>query len=528
MRTLVWFRGKDVRVADHAPLAAAIAGGEVIPLFVIDPFFFAKDRAKELPHRIQFLLESIASLRDEIARLGSRLLLVKGKSVDVVPKLARQWKVDRVVAHRWCEPFARTRDERVQTACESAPAPQSASAKKAPRGSSEKIRFDLFEGETLIPPGTVRSGSGTPFSVYTPFSRALLRMLGTPEPPARAPRRIPPLPAGVTCDEVDVPALASLGITENKSLVRGGERAAHARLKAFVANAASDYADERNRMDHDGTSRLSQDLHFGVLSPRQILCALLDAFPKSQVHEVTDARRSPRKKRASSASLVSPGSASPASSARTADPRPRDSISTYRNEIVWREFTHHTLWDRPHVLTAPFRRDFTGFPYRFDETKWNAWVLGKTGYPVVDASARQLLQDGFVHNRARMISASFLTKHLLIDYKQGEAHYLKYLTDGDWASNNAGWQWSAGCGCDAQPYFRVFNPVTQGEKFDPSGDYVRKYVPELANMDAKYIHSPWTSPSPPKSYPPPIVDHVTARKNFLETAAKHFKQRRET
>jgi deoxyribodipyrimidine photo-lyase len=201
----------------------------------------------------------------------------------------------------------------------------------------------------------------------------------------------------------------------------------------------------------------------------------------------------------------------------------------FLNELLWREFAHSTLWDRPELLGQPFQERFIDFPYRDDEEGWHAWVSGRTGYPVVDASARQLLGEGFVHNRARMISASFLTKHLLIDYRRGEAHYMKYLTDGDWAQNNTGWQWSAGSGCDAQPYFRIFNPLVQGEKFDPNGDYVRRWVPELARLPARYIHRPWEAkPSEleaagvrlGETYPNPIIDHRIGRERFLEVAAR--------
>jgi len=205
--------------------------------------------------------------------------------------------------------------------------------------------------------------------------------------------------------------------------------------------------------------------------------------------------------------------------------------AAYLNELIWREFTHSTLWDRPELLEEPFRSDFVDFPWRFDDRLWNAWVLGRTGYPVVDAASRQLVTEGFVHNRARMIHASFLTKHLLIDYRQGEAHYMKYLTDGDWAQNNAGWQWSAGCGCDAQPYFRVFNPMTQGKKFDPDGNYVRRWLPELRELPPKYCHEPWLAPPViakaagvkiGSDYPAPIVDHKLARERFLAQAKSHL------
>ena len=199
----------------------------------------------------------------------------------------------------------------------------------------------------------------------------------------------------------------------------------------------------------------------------------------------------------------------------------------YLNELIWREFSHSTLWDQPDLLQTPFRPAWAAFPWKSDDAAWTAWVEGKTGYPIVDAACRQLLASGFVHNRARMISASFLTKHLMIDYQRGADHYLKWLTDGDWAQNIAGWQWSAGCGVDAQPYFRVFNPMSQGKKFDPNGDYVRKWVPELRDLPAKHIHEPWNAPplilashgiTLGTTYPLPIVDHATARKRFLAEA----------
>jgi deoxyribodipyrimidine photo-lyase len=475
-RTIVWFRGKDVRLTDHVPLRAALdAGGDVIPLFVLDPYFFAPERARAIPHRIQFLLESLASLASNLAHLGSRLVTVRGKSVDVVPKLARALEADRVLAQRWCEPFARVRDERISVALGDIP-------------------FELFEGETLLAPGTVRTKSGGAFSVFTPFARAHRALLGKPTPPLAAPRRLPPLPrlksGDVACEEVKLPTLAELGIEQNPRLLRGGERAARDRMKKFLAKRARDYATARDRMDLDGTSRLSQDLHFGLLSPRELWVAANDALPKN-------------------------GRA----------------LASFTNELLWRELAHHILVDRPWLLERPFRREFSGFPYSGAPRDLAAWKEGWTGYPIVDASARQLLAEGFVHNRARMISASFLTKDLLVDYKEGERHYLSFLTDGDWANNNAGWQWSAGCGCDAQPYFRVMNPVTQGESFDPEGAYVKRWLPELARLDVKYIHAPWTAPKEAlaaagivlgKTYPRPIVDHKEARARFLAAAKAHL------
>jgi len=462
VRTIVWFRGKDLRLRDHGPLHDALAQGEVIPVFVLDPYFFAPNRARELPHRMQFLLDSLRALSAAISARGSRLVVVKGKSVEVVPRLARAWRADRVVAQRWVEPFARERDRRIAAA--------------AP--------LQLFEGETLMPPGSLRSGAGRPYAVFTAFARAFFRGANAGKP-LPAPRRLPPLPRGLRFEIAPIPSCEELGIARTDALLPGGEEPAQARLRRFVRHGLRTYARARDRMDLPGTSRLSADLHFGTLSVREAWSA---------------AQRSPR----------------------------------FLTELLWREFAHHALWDRPQLLAHPFRPEFERFPWRDDARAWSAWAEGRTGYPVVDAAARQLLGEGFVHNRARMIAASFLARDLLIDFRRGEAHYLKWLTDGDQANNDLGWQWSAGCGCDAQPYFRVFNPVTQGEKFDPDGAYVRRWVPELARMPARYIHQPWTAPAevlraagvrPGETYPRPIVEHRFARERFLAMAGRHLKRR---
>ena len=444
----------------------------MIPLFVLDPSFFAPERARELPHRIQYLLGSLSELAQTIAALGSRLVIVEGKSTQIVPRLAEQWRVDRVVAHRWVEPFARERDRRI--------------------AATLTMPFTLYEGETLLPPGTLRTSSGGPFSVFTPFSRAFLSVAQIARP-LPAPARIPALPRDVVTDSATIPSTTSLGIEANPQVIAAGEKAAHARLKKFTDGFAAVYHHSRDQLaDENGTSRLSQDLKFGTVSARSVWHAV---------------------------------SARPASRG----------ITVFRNELIWREFAHSTLWDRPDLLSHPFRAEFEGFPWREDEDGWRAWCEGRTGFPVVDAAARQLLATGFVHNRARMIAASFLTKDLVIDYRRGEAHYLRWLTDGDWAQNNFGWQWSAGCGCDAQAYFRVFNPRLQGEKFDVSGDYVRRWVPELSRLPSKWIHAPAAAPDAVlrdagvaigRDYPAPVVDHSAARERFLELAGRHVKTNR--
>jgi deoxyribodipyrimidine photo-lyase len=477
MRSLVWFRGKDLRLSDHRPLLAAAQGGEVVPLFVVDPHFFAPARARELANRMQFLIDSLAELADGLAALGSRLLFAHGRSVDVVPALARAFAVERVVAHRWSEPFGIARDERVGAALLAA-------------GS----RLELFEGETLSAPGQVLTGAGAPFAVFSPFARAFARqvVIDPPLPPPRALPPVPDVPAAAARLLGAPPTLAGSGLTRNPQVTPGGERAAGARLAAFFARegAAARYEHGRNAMGVAGTSRLSQDLKFGTLSPRAAWHAAGEALAAHP-----EARR------------------------------------VFQNELVWREFAYDVLRGRPEVLARPFRSTWEGFPWRQDEAAWRAWTDGATGYPVVDAAARQLLAEGFVHNRARMISASFLCKHLLLDFRLGEAHYMKHLTDGDWAANDLGWQWSAGCGVDAQPWFRVFNPVTQGETFDADGAYVRRWVPELARLPAKVLHSPWTAPPLElraagvelgRTYPRPIVEHAAARQRFLAAAKDHL------
>lgn len=461
MRSLVWFRGKDLRVADHGPLLEAARTGEVLPLFVLDPYFFGPERASQLPHRMQLLLEGLADLDRALRERGSRLLLAAGRSVEVVPDRVRRWNVDRVLAHRWSEPFAQERDRRVAEALGPVP-------------------FELFEGETLVPPGSLRTGQGGSFRVFTPFARAFGRQ-ADPGRPLPAPTWLPPVPEQEGVGTL-LPGLADLGLSPNPNLLSGGEGPARERLESFREDGLEAYDRDRDRMDLPGTSRLSQDLHFGFLSVRQVWNA---------------------------------------TGGQEAGPR------TFRNELLWREFAHHLLAEEPRLLSEPFRPAFGAFPWRKDDAAWEAWCEGRTGYPVVDAAARQLLSEGFVHNRARMVAASFLAKHLLLDYRRGEAHYLRWLADGDWACNNLGWQWSAGCGVDAQPWFRVFNPVTQGRKFDPAGDYVRRWVPELESLPDRWIHTPWEAPSAVlaqagvhrgRTYPVPIVDHSQARARFLDTA----------
>jgi deoxyribodipyrimidine photo-lyase len=469
MRTLLWFRGKDLRLADHPALSSALGSNELLPLFVIDPCWFASARAQQAPHHTQFLLESVSELGRQVEARGSRLLLASGESASVLSELVRRWKVERIVAQAWTWPVGRELERRVRAAT--------------------GVPCELFGGETLAPPGSLRTTGNTPYGVFTPFARSFAKNVRLTRS-VPAPERLPPLPRDVADDALGrapLPTLAELGVSHNPELQPGGESEARARLGAFMQRSVRYYHERRNRLDLDATSRLSCDLKFGTLSVREV-------WARAREHEA-------------------------------------EGRSSFENELLWREFCYSTLWDRPELLEEPFQARFERFPWQRDDAGWRAWAEGKTGYPVVDAAARQLLQTGFVHNRARMISASFLTKHLLVDYAQGERHYMRYLTDGDEANNNAGWQWSAGSGCDAQPYFRIFNPVTQGRAHDLEGAYVRRWLPELAALPTRYIHEPWSAPASVLEqaqvrlgvdYPLPIVEHAAARQRFLDTARRHF------
>ncbi|HKU42194.1 MAG TPA: deoxyribodipyrimidine photo-lyase [Polyangiales bacterium] len=476
MRSVLWFRGKDLRVRDHPALLRAVQRSrELVPVFVLAPEYFAGPAAaRRAPHRIQFLLESLTELATNLAERGSRLLVMRGPARYALPELVLRTRAERVFAIGACEPGARQRDAGIMARL--------------------SVPFELCGYETLREPGSVRTGSGGAFQVYTPFARALLAGFELPQL-AALPRELPPWPADADLQSEAIPQLSALGLTHNPRLQRGGERAARARLEQFLRARAASYPEDRDRMDLPGTSRLSADLHFGTLSIRSVYAAAHAALADS----------------------------APAAWER------------FRAELVWREFAHHSLFERPDLLRGPFRKEFEGFPWLDDDEGFAAWWQGRTGYPLVDAAARQLLAEGFVHNRARMIAASFLTKHLGIDYRRGEAHYLQWLTDGDRAQNNLGWQWCAGTGCDAQPYFRIFNPMTQGERFDPEGDYVRRYVPELARLPKRYIHAPFRAPAEllaeagvqlGAAYPEPIVDHDVARQRYLLLASEHMGRKR--
>ncbi len=329
---------------------------------------------------------------------------------------------------------------------------------------------ESFPAATLFEPGAIRTRSGRPFQVFSAFERAC----GEPALPLPEPAALPAPDAWPESDPL--PPVRKATADRLRARWRPGSASAARRIAEF---AVDDYDRYRDLPAVDGTSRLSAHLHFGEIGAREVW------------HELED--------------------------------RSGPGARKFRSELVWREFAAHLLYWFPQLPDRPLNRRFERFPWRRDTASLERWQAGRTGYPIVDAGMRELRETGWMHNRVRMIVGSFLTKHLLIDWREGAKWFWESLVDADLANNTTGWQWIAGCGPDAVPYFRIFNPVLQGKRFDADGAYVRRWVPELADLDARSVHTPWTLPVPPEDYPAPIVDHRLARERalaaFRETAA---------
>ena len=474
MTTIVWFR-QDLRLGDNPALAAALEDGSpVIPVYLHAP---AEEGAWAPGGASRWWLHhSLAKLDESLHALGSRLCLRQSEDSQAsLLALAEECGATRVVWNRRYEPASLARDRRIKAALRDA-----------------GLVTDSFNGGLLHEPWTVKTKSGGPFQVFTPFWRHCLSLDEPgpllPVPPAiPAPRR---LPKSVTLASLELlPGIDwAGGIREAWS---PGADAAHGALQRFLTEAFDDYATARDRPAVSGTSGLSPHLHFGELGPREVWHATR-RFAEARGHH---------------------------SSWRQ---------SQFLTELGWREFAYHLLYHFPHTPQSPLRANYARFPWKTQTAAFRAWTRGATGYPIVDAGLRQLWHTGWMHNRVRMIVASFLIKDLLVDWTRGAQWFWDTLVDADLASNTLGWQWVAGCGADAAPFFRIFNPTTQGSKFDPEGDYVRKWIPELARLPAEWIHRP--SEAPPEvlaaanvrlgvQYPRPIVDHDVARKQALAALA---------
>jgi deoxyribodipyrimidine photo-lyase len=456
----LWWIRRDLRLADNQALATALAHAEEVI-----PIFVLEPALLAVPEAggkaAAFLFAGLRQLDTDLRARGSRLVVRRGEAAAALRALRDETGAAVIVAEEDPAPRRRALDERV----------------------AQALPLQLTEGVAVHPPGVVHKASGGPYTVFTPFSRAwkaLPRPLQADVLPA--PQKLPPVRDAASDWIPEGPAPLAFA---------PGEAEARRRLDAFVTGENAPlyrYSAMRDRLDLSGTSELSPYLRFGMISARQAV-----------------------------------GAAEAAASAARSD-RERQSAEAWLNELIWRDFYIQIIYHFPGVTQASFKPEYDRVSWENDTADFGAWCQGRTGYPVVDAAMRQLVQTGWMHNRARMIVASFLVKDLLVDWRWGERFFMEHLVDGDLAANNGGWQWTAGTGTDAAPYFRVFSPVLQGKKHDPEGAFVRRWLPELARVPERYIHAPWTMPTGLQrqvscvvghDYPSPMVDHGWARERAL-------------
>jgi deoxyribodipyrimidine photo-lyase len=505
-RSIVWFR-RDLRLADNAALTAAIQQGEAIPAFVIDPTLLNSDRVGA--KRVAWLAANLRELDGSLRERGSQLIVRRGEPAAELIRLARESNATNVFFNLDLTPYARKRDQRVALELE-----------------QNGIAVESFDDMTVHHPEEVVTQTGRPYQVFTAFKKVWLAL---PKPAADEVEALPeqmPLPEdlrhraaslwdrerfsrsnldlvegdcfGASFDYSRQTASASAqDASRNDGLPAAGEVAALDRLNAFLEETIYGYGTGRNLLDRQATSFLSPYLRFGVLSIRQAYWGAKAAIDLAASKEA------------------------------------QLGAEAWLNELIWREFYMALLYHFPHTIEQPLRAQFANFEWLDDEDAFCAWCEGRTGYPVVDAAMRMLNATGWMHNRARMIVASFLTKDLLIDWRMGERYFMQQLIDGDSASNAGGWQWAAGVGADAQPFFRVFNPTLQGQRFDPEGVFVKQWLPELRNVPVELVHEPWKLSANDqrqygviigRDYPTPIVDHGFAR----DRALRHYRQQQPT
>lgn len=465
---IVWFR-QDLRVVDNPALSAAAATGQpVIPVYILDE---QTDGVRPLGGASKWWLHhSLEKLSERLAALGAPLVLLKGDSKSCLINLIRETEARTVYWNRCYEPGVIARDKDIKA-----------------RLLDDGVAVESFNGSLLCEPWEISTKQGKPYRVFTPFYRMLLSQ-GDPAKPKKAPKNLAGPKKAPSGDALSdwrlLPAKPDWagGLRDSWS---PGEKGAQGLLEDFLDGPVNGYKKDRDFPGIPATSRLSPHLHFGEISPRQIW-------------------------------------------AQTSAREPSSGTETFLKEVVWREFGYNLLYHNPEMPDAPLQEKFKAFPWAKNDAYLEAWQSGQTGYPIVDAGMRELWHTGTMHNRVRMVVASFLVKHLLIHWRDGEAWFWDTLVDADLASNTANWQWVAGCGADAAPYFRIFNPITQGEKFDSDGDYVRRWVPEIADLPNTLIHKPWEADMVTlasadielgKTYPNPIVEHKTARDRALAALA---------
>ncbi|SHH58641.1 cryptochrome/photolyase family protein [Halobaculum gomorrense] len=475
---LFWHR-RDLRVADNRGLAAAVEAadddGAVVPVFVFDDDVLAHGS----PPRVRFMLDALAALRAAYRERGSDLVAVRGDPAEVLPTLAAEVDAESVVWNEDYSGLARERDARVRMALDDA-------------GVARETRHDAVHHE----PGTITTNDGEPYAVYTYFWKKW-----------RDREKAAPFDSPAGADLVDgdataigesldpLPSIADLGFDEPDADVQAaGTAPARDRLADFCADAVYRYDEDRDYPAKEATSRLSTDLKWGTIGVREVYAATEEAMAAAQQRDEGE-------------------EGTPAA----------DAVEEFQSQLAWREFYTQVLWATPEVVTQNYKEYERPIEWRDDETAMEnlaAWKEGRTGYPIVDAGMRQLREEAYMHNRVRMIVASFLTKDLLLDWRHGYEHFKQHLADHDTANDNGGWQWAASTGTDAQPYFRIFNPMTQGERYDPDAEYISEYVPELGGVSAENVHSWHELPVgrrrqlAPK-YPDSVVDHSEMRERAL-------------
>ncbi|MDZ7662089.1 deoxyribodipyrimidine photo-lyase [Thiohalophilus sp.] len=468
-RTLIlWFR-QDLRLHDNPALQAALADAErIIPLYIHD------DTTAWAPGAASrwWLHHSLTALADQLKQRGSRLILRTGESTGVVQQLIDETGADAVYCNRIYEPALLKRDKQLHRQLK-----------------DNGITFSVYQGNLLREPDTVHNLSGQPYKVFTPFYKCYLRE-GWDNHIYKTPGQLPGVSTRIKSEKIaDLDLLPTIGWDSGfYDHWQPGEAGAWKQLRRFLRDDLADYHQARDVPSLQGTSCLSPHLHFGEISVRAIL-AELD-------------RQGPRKQG-----------------------------EGFIRELIWRDFAHSVLFHFPHTTDKPFDERFRNFKWKQSKKLLQAWQQGQTGYPIVDAGMRELWHTGYMHNRVRMIVASFLTKNGMIHWKQGAEWFWDTLVDADLAANSMNWQWVAGCGVDAAPYFRIFNPVTQSQKFDKEGLYLRRWVPELASLPNKYIHEPWKAPDEiqqaaeciiGEDYPEPILDLKATREAALEAYKKQI------
>ncbi len=455
----VWFR-QDLRLSDHPALGAAAAKGEVIPLFILDDETPAAWRWGGASR--WWLHHSLASLQKSMP-----LLLRHGRADHVLRDVLEKSGAGSLYFTRDYAPWSAALEQRVKAVCDEL-----------------DIECHRHGGFLLHEPESIRNGQGEPYKVYTPFSRSCFATgePRLPKPKAQATWAQHALQSE-TLESLKLLPLKPNWATGFETEWQPGEAGAQALLARFIDDALQHYAEGRDRPDKAFTSRLSAHLHWGEISPHQIWHSTRSAMARAAGKLDTGGEK-------------------------------------FLKEVLWREFAYHLLHHWPEFPQTSFRTEFENFPWIKDAAALRRWQSGQTGYPIVDAGMRELWATGIMHNRVRMIVASFLIKHLQIDWRDGQRWFWETLVDADIANNAASWQWVAGCGADASPYYRIFNPMLQGAKFDPEGDYVKRWVPELQAVPAEHIHAPWEMAVPPKNYPAPMVNHAAARARAMAAFAE--------